>query len=198
MRMVSEGGRSIEDWGEYGAAKRELVGGLSGTVLELGAGRGANFGLLPDAVEWIGLEPHAASRRVLTRGAAIRGRRSSQVLAAPAERIPLPAASVDAVLSTVVLCSVDDLSAVLDEVLRVLRPGGRFVFFEHVAAPRGTWVHRLQRLAAPVTRRFDRGCDPRRDIGAAILEAGFDSVDLRRYTRPGLIRIPFIAGAAHT
>jgi SAM-dependent methyltransferase len=185
-------------WSEYDAAKRELIGGLSGTVLELGAGRGANFALLPDAVEWIGLEPHGPARRTLTRAAAAGGRATSRILAAPAERIPLPGASVDSVLSTVVLCSVDDLSAVLAEVLRVLRPGGRFAFFEHVAAPRGTWPNRLQRLAAPVTRRLDRGCDPTRDIGSAILGAGFGSVDLHHYTRPGLIPIPFIAGAAHT
>lgn len=120
--MTRGGGSLVKEWGEYGLAKRELVGGLSGTVLELGAGRGANFGLLRDAVDWIGLEPHSPSRRVLTGAAATRGLGSWQVLAAPAERIPLPAASVDAVLSTVVLCPVDDLSAVLDEVLRAARP----------------------------------------------------------------------------
>ena len=67
-------------------------------------------------------------------------------------------------------------------------------------------TNRLQRLAVPVTRRFDRGCDPSRDpgcdpsrdIAAAILQAGFASVDLRRYTRPDLLRTPFIAGTAQT
>jgi SAM-dependent methyltransferase len=183
-------------WSEYAAAKPRLIGGLRGTVLELGAGRGANFANLSPDVSWIGLEPHDRTRAALVRTAAAQDLRSRQVLAAPAERIPLPEASVDAVLSTVVLCSVTDLDATLAEVRRVLRPGGRFVFFEHVAAPPGTWTHRLQRMAAPVTRTFDKGCDPCRGIGTAIRAAGFASVELHRYVRPGPLHIPFIAGSA--
>ncbi|QNE16726.1 class I SAM-dependent methyltransferase [Kribbella qitaiheensis] len=183
-------------WGDYEVAKAELIGGLRGTVLELGAGRGANFSRLAADVEWIGLEPHASTRRALVRTAGFGRLKSAKVLAAPAENIPLPEASVDAVLSTVVLCSVTDLVAVLAEVRRVLRPGGQFVFFEHVAAPQGSWLYRLQRVAAPVTRRFDKGCNPARDIASAIQLAGFASVDLHRYVRPGPLRIPFIAGTA--
>lgn len=118
------------------------------------------------------------------------------MLAARAEQIPLPSASVDAVLSTAVLCSVDNLTAVLTEIHRVLRPGGRFVFLEHVAAPPGSGLRRLQRMVAPITRVADRGCDPSRDIAPAI-EAAFTSVDLTHYTAPGLLKIPFIAGTAH-
>ncbi|WP_112238151.1 class I SAM-dependent methyltransferase [Kribbella monticola] len=182
-------------WSEYAAAKSRLIGGLRGTVLELGAGRGANFAHLSPNVSWIGLEPHDRTRAALLRTAHDLRRR--QVLAAPAERIPLPEASVDGVLSTVVLCSVSDLGAALAEVRRVLRPGGRFVFFEHVAAPPGTWTYRLQRLAAPFSRTFDKGCDPTRDIGTAIRSAGFATVDLDRYIRPGPLQVPFIAGVAH-
>jgi SAM-dependent methyltransferase len=181
----------MRNWSGYQTAKRELIGTLSGTVLEIGAGSGANFADLPGHVEWIGLEPNRRARARLTRTAA--GRR---VLAAGAEAIPLPAASVDGVLSTVVLCSVGDLPATLLELRRVLRPGGRFVFVEHVAAPRGTWTHRLQVAAAPFTRRFDRGCNPARDIATAIEHAGFTTIELEHYTMPGLIPIPFIAGAA--
>lgn len=181
----------MRNWSDYRTAKRDLIRSLSGTVLEIGAGSGANFADLPDHVEWIGLEPNRRARAQLTRTAA--GRR---VLAAGAEQIPLPEASVDGVLSTVVLCSVADLPATLAELRRVLRPGGRFVFVEHVAAPRGTWTYRLQKLAAPFTRRFDRGCNPARDIAAAIEAAGFTTTELDHYTMPGLIPIPFIAGAA--
>lgn len=183
-------------WSGYEAAKAELIGGLRGTVLELGAGRGVNFGRLATDVDWIGLEPHSSTRRALVRTAGFGRLKSAKVLPAPAEEIPLPGASVDAVLSTVVLCSVADLEAALAEVQRVLRPGGRFVFFEHVAAPRGSWRYRLQRVAAPVTRTFDKGCNPARDIGTAIQLAGFASVDLHRYVRPGPLRIPFISGTA--
>ncbi|TDU83535.1 methyltransferase family protein [Kribbella voronezhensis] len=183
-------------WSEYAAAKSRLIGGLRGTVLEIGAGRGANFGYLSPDVSWIGLEPHDRTRAALLRTAAAHDLPSRQVLAASAERIPLPEASVDGVLSTVVLCSVSDLGAALAEVRRVLRPGGRFVFFEHVAAPSGTWTHHLQRIAAPFTRTFDKGCDPSRDIGTAIRSAGFATVEFDRYVRPGPLHIPFIAGTA--
>jgi ubiquinone/menaquinone biosynthesis C-methylase UbiE len=185
----------VATWAGYVATKRELIAGLTGTVLEIGAGRGSNFGLLSPEVSWIGLEPHARSRRALRKTATASGL-PWQVLPAPAERIPLPTASIDAVLSTMVLCSVGDLGAVLAEVQRVLRPNGRFVFFEHVAAERGSWTYRWQRLAAPVTRRFDRGCDPGRPIDLAI-ESAFETVELRRFTSPGRFAVPLIAGSAY-
>jgi ubiquinone/menaquinone biosynthesis C-methylase UbiE len=116
---------------------------------------------------------------------------------APAERIPLPDASVDAVAATVVLCSVADQDEVLAEVRRVLRPAGRFVFFEHVAAPAGTWSRRLQRCVTPVTRRFDGGCDPGRETWRAIETAGFREVDAGWYTsRPGLYQ-RYFGGVAY-
>ena len=167
--------------GAFEAAKRTVLGALTGTVLEIGAGNGANFGYFPRDIRWIGLEPSPSRRRGLAAQAAACGQHTP-VLAAPAERIPLPAASVDAVAATVVLCSVADQRAALAEIRRVLRPGGVFVFFEHVAAPAWTWSRGAQRAVAPVTRLFDAGCDPGRDTGRAIEAAGFRAVDSRRYT----------------
>ena len=131
-------------------------GQLHGRVLELGAGRGANFPLLAPDVAWVGIEPATGLRRRLAR-------KGHDVLAASAEAIPLSDGCVDAVLSTVVLCSVRDQDRALSETARVLRPGGRFVFFEHVAAPRGTWFRRLQQLGAPFNRAIDHGCHPARE-----------------------------------
>jgi ubiquinone/menaquinone biosynthesis C-methylase UbiE len=169
----------------YAARKRAALGALTGTVLEIGAGAGANFGYFRRGIRWLGLEPNPRRRGELARTAARYGQHAP-VLAAPAERIPLGDASVDAVAATVVLCSVADQDAVLAEVRRVLRPGGRFVFFEHVAAPAGTWARLLQRCVAPVTRRFDGGCDPGRETWRAIEAAGFREVDASWYTgRPG-------------
>lgn len=172
--------------------------GLSGTVLEIGAGTGRDFPRLAPDAEWIGLEPDRGLHARLRASAARHGHPGARILDAPAESIPLPDESVDAVVSSVVLCSVDDQDAALAEVTRVLRPGGRLVFFEHVAAPPGTWTRRLQRVWAPFSRRFDRGCDPVRDTEAAIGRADFALVELRRFLRPaGLgLTVPFIAGYA--
>lgn len=176
--------------------KRELLGSVRGTVLEIGAGRGANLPLLPKGVRWIGLEPDAGRRAALARAAARFGHRDP-VLAATAERVPLASGSVSAVVATIVLCSVADPAAALAEVRRVLAPGGRFLFVEHVGAPAGSWRRRAQGWAAPLTRRFDHGCDPTRDTAAAIRAAGFAAVDLRSYDRPlSVLYHDLVAGVA--
>ena len=176
----------------YDAVKRSLFADLRGTVLEIGAGKGANFGLLPGQVRWVGLEPARRRRRRLARSHA------GLVLAGDGERIPLRDHSVDAVISTIVLCSVQDQDRVLAEVRRVLRPGGAFVFCEHVAAPTGTWARRWQRALAPWCRRFDAGCDPSRETWRAIERAGFADVELEWFTLPPgwSIYNPCIAGRA--
>ena len=176
----------------YDAVKRSLFADLRGTVLEIGAGSGANFGLLPGQVRWVGLEPVRRRRRRLARGHA------GLVLAGVGERIPLRDRSVDAVISTIVLCSVRDQDRVLAEVRRVLRPGGAFVFCEHVAAPSGTWARRWQGGMTPLCRRFDAGCDPSRETWRAIEQAGFARVELKWFTLPPSWSIynPCIAGRA--
>ena len=185
-------GQKIQGRAAYNALKRSLFADLRGTVLEIGAGRGANFGLLPGQVRWVGLEPARRRRRRLARGHA------GLVLAGVGERIPLRDRSVDAVISTIVLCSVRDQDWVLAEVRRVLRPGGAFVFCEHVAAPSGTWARKWQRAMAPWSRRLDAGCDPSRETWRAIEQAGFAHVELNWFTLPPSWSIynPCIAGRA--
>ncbi len=178
--------RVVHDMRTYEADKARLIGGLTGHVLEIGAGTGANRSRLAPHVRWTGLEPNRRRRESCER-------RGGVVLDATAEAVPLPDRSVDAVLATIVLCSVRDQDGALAEVFRVLRPGGRFVFFEHVAAPAGTWTRRLQRLAAPVSRVVDHGCDPSRETWAALERAPFQSLDLRWYSRR---RTRFIGGVA--
>ena len=178
--------RNVEDMAAYQRRKAQLLGQLHGRVLELGAGRGANFPLLAPDVAWVGIEPATGLRRRLAR-------KGHDVLAASAEAIPLSDGSVDAVLSTVVLCSVRDQDRALAETARVLRPGGRFVFFEHVAAPRGTWFRRLQQLGAPFNRAIDYGCHPARETWKALERAPFQELDLQWYSRG---RTPYIGGYA--
>jgi SAM-dependent methyltransferase len=194
--LDSRPGDTVGDVRDYVRRKEALFAALSGTVLEIGAGGGANFGRLPPRTAWIGLEPDRRARTKLARRASANGR-PPRILAARAEQIPLPDSCVDSVVATVVLCSVSDPTRVVREVRRVLRPGGRFIFFEHVAAPPGTLSRRLQGAFAPLTRRFDRGCDPTRTTEATIRGAGFGTVEIDTYGGGGVaIYSPHIAGVA--
>ena len=132
LPALSQGhARVSEPW------RRKLLGGLAGTVLEIGPGTGINLAYLPDRVYWLGLEPNPHLHPWLETALRQRGV-LGEVLLGQAEEIPLPQESVDAVVATLVLCSVEDPRRALAEILRVLRPGGRFVFLEHVAAPQCT------------------------------------------------------------
>lgn len=164
----------------YGDIKRELFAPLSGTVLEIGPGSGLNLPYLPSAVtHWIGIEPNPHFHPY------IRAQDAAQRLEvtlheAVAEALPVGDHAVDAVISTLVLCSVDSVTQALDDVRRVLRPGGRFVFIEHVAADEERWLHTAQRAIQPAWCYCADGCRLQRHTGAAIQDAGFAEVHLRR------------------
>lgn len=182
-----------------GARKEALFADLSGTVVEIGPGTGANLPHLPRDLRWIGIEPNFHMHARLRQRAAAAGIVAECRLAS-AQDLGLDDASVDVVLSTLVLCSVPDPAAVLAEVRRVLRPAGRFVFIEHVAAPRGTLLRRLQRLVRPLWSFLADGCRPDRELGATIRAAGFRSLELEefcvvRHWPLGLVG-PHVAGVA--
>ena len=172
---------------EQGRWRREVLGSLSGTVLDVGAGSGASADFLPAGVTWLALEP-APSRRLER---AVAG-------GAGAERLPLGDATIDAVVCSTVLCSVDDPPRALAEARRVLRRGGSLVFFEHVGAAPGSGARRVQGLIAPLTRRFGGGCDPRRDTAAELRSAGFSTLELRTLRTGGPLGglAPVIEGRA--
>ena len=158
--------------------EREFIGRVRGRVLEIGAGDGENFGALHPDVDWIGLEPDAARRAELATRAREWGHATAP-LDARAEHIPLPDHSVDAVVATYVLCSVDDPAIALAEVRRVLAPGGRVVFIDHVVAPPRTVKRFVQRVATPFTVRFHHGCHWDRDTARALADAGLVADDVR-------------------
>lgn len=122
--------------------------------------------------------------------------REIEIRQGAAERLDVKDASVDAVVSTLVLCSVTDQPATLAEVLRVLRPGGRFVFLEHVAAPRGTWRRLFQRALRPLWSMLGDGCQPDRETWRAIEQAGFAQVTCDHFRVPVPIVSPHVAGWA--
>ncbi len=179
--------------------KEALFADLSGTVVEIGPGTGANLPYLPRDVRWIGVEPNPHMQARLRQRAAATGI-AAEFRLASAQSLDIDDGSVDVVLSTLVLCSVPDPAAVLAEIRRILRPGGRFVFIEHVAAPRGTLLWRLQRLVSPWWSFMADGCRPDRELGANICAAGFGSIELEefrvvRHWPLGLVG-PHVAGVA--
>ena len=159
--------------------EREFVGRVRGRVLEIGAGDGENFGAFDPGVEWVGLEPDRKRLSELATRAR-EWRHTADPLEARAESIPLPDASVDAVVGTYVLCSVSDQATALAEIRRVLVPGGRVVFVDHVVAPPRTLKRAIQRVATPFTARFHHGCHWDRDTERALVAAGFTGGDVRR------------------
>lgn len=174
---------------ELGPLKHSLFAELAGTVLEIGPGTGPNLEFLPPGVAWIGLEPNPGMHARLRTEAARLGV-EIELRSDAAHAMELADASIDAVVSTLVLCSVSHLEATLKEVHRVLRPDGRFVFLEHVAAEPGTWLRRVQTLVCPAWRAFNDNCHPDRDTGQAIEQAGF--VDVRYESIDGPLPIPII------
>jgi SAM-dependent methyltransferase len=160
-----------------GPHKRGAFDGLdAGTVLEIGAGTGANLRYLRPGTHLLALEPSRPMHARLRRRATAAGI-DVTVLPARAEKIPLPDGSVDEVICSLVLCSVQDVDAVLAEVQRVLRPGGRFRFVEHVAAP-GLVRGDVQRAIRRPWGWVFEGCDPHRATVDAIDRAGFTDVRL--------------------
>jgi ubiquinone/menaquinone biosynthesis C-methylase UbiE len=177
--------------------KRALFGTLEGDVLEIGPGAGRSLRYFRGGARWLGIEPNVFAHEHLLREAGRLGM-EVEVRAGTAERLPVADASMDAVASSLVLCSVTDLEAALREIVRVLRPGGRFVFIEHVAAPRGTWMRRFQRLMRAPQRVIGDGCHPDRETWTAIERAGFRSVDLTYLRMPIPLPVlrPHIVGTA--
>lgn len=175
--------------------KQALLGNLRGTVLEIGPGAGPNLAYYPREISWIGVEPNPHMHSYLRAEAARRGI-AVELRGGSAEQIPADDGSVDVVVSTLVLCSVADVGRALAEARRVLRPGGRFVFVEHVAAPAGSALRTLQNLVQPFWTPLADGCRPNRETWAAIEGAGFADVQLTHFRLPIAPVGPHIEGVA--
>ena len=183
------------------AHRRELLEGLSGHVLDLGAGDGPNFQHVPRSVShFIAVEPEPFLRAEAIERARWR-RAPIDVVDALAEDLPLEDGSIDAAVVALVLCSVPDQHAALRELHRVVRPGGELRFYEHVAS-RKPGLLRCQRFLerSGIWPALAGGCHPARDTGAAIQAAGFEierlrHVDVKPF--PGAFPVaPHILGVA--
>lgn len=160
--------------------KQHAFAGLNArTVVEIGAGTGANFDVIPPGTDLIAVEPNLRMHDRLHQRSAAAGV-TVTVLPTGAESIPLPDGSVDEVICSLVLCTVNDPEQAIAEVRRVLRPGGRFRFVEHVAAPQPGFRHTVQRLIRRPWGWLFEGCDPGRHTPQVLERAGFSAVRIER------------------
>jgi ubiquinone/menaquinone biosynthesis C-methylase UbiE len=175
----------------------ELLAGLSGRVVEVGAGTGSNFAHYPATVtEVVAVEPEPYLRAKAV-DAATRAPVPVRVVDGVADALPLEDESVDAGVASLVLCSVPDQDAALAELYRVIRPGGALRFYEHVISNRES-RRKFQRLMdATVWPRVAGGCHMSRDTRAAIERAGFSVQRSRRFPfPPGALGLPHVLGSA--
>ncbi|KAI6686413.1 hypothetical protein NL676_032326 [Syzygium grande] len=170
---------------EIAGYKSRLFSKLKGKVkevLEIGIGTGPNLKYYANDnnVHVVGIDPKRTMERYARAAAAAAGLPSPnfKFLQAVGEAIPLGDASVEAVVGTLVLCSVSDVDLTLKEVKRVLKPGGSYIFVEHVAAKDGTILKFLQSILDPLQQAVADGCHLTRETGKNISEAGFSSVEL--------------------
>jgi ubiquinone/menaquinone biosynthesis C-methylase UbiE len=173
--------------------RRALLARAEGRTLELGAGTGLNLAHYPAGVELVMSEPEPAMRAALERRLS-RSDRSARVLAAPAEALPFADATFDTVVSTMVLCTVYDATAAIAEARRVLKPGGRLLFVEHVRAQSPRLARWQDRLARPWAA-FAQGCRCNLDTEALLArELSLERVAHARWRgMPALVH-PLIVG----
>ncbi len=180
-----------------GARRSDLLGRVRGRTVELGSGTGLNLRYYPDGLdELILTEPEAAMRTRLVRRLR-RSRHRARVLDASAEHLPFADETVDSVVSTLVLCTVDDPDPVLREIGRVLRPRGQLLFLEHVRSQSPRLAYWQDRLADP-WRRFAEGCHCNRATLELIRACGLELDDVQEMSwrrMPPIVR-PLIMGVA--
>ena len=173
-------------------------GGGRLVILEIGCGGGTNLKYYPAGSELIFVEPNRHYETTLYE--TVRQHPDLQILAfhvSPAENMrEVESGSVDVVVSTIVFCSVDDPNQCLQEIIRVLKPGGKFVFLEHVKAPRQFYIVRFLQVLLDLSRvwplMFD-GCRVSRNTEESIRKSGFSSVDLVESEAYELMEFGFIA-----
>jgi ubiquinone/menaquinone biosynthesis C-methylase UbiE len=179
--------------------RKEMLEGLSGRVVEIGAGNGLNFAHYPGTVEQlVAVEPEP-----LLREAAVEAAKSApvpiEVVDGVADRLPLEDGSVDAGVACLVLCTVPDQDVALAELRRVIRPGGELRFYEHVVAHRRGMATAQRVMDLTFWPHIAGGCHLTRDTGAAIERAGFEIERSRRFgfsPAPPVPAIPHVLGRA--
>jgi len=176
----------VMDAGGIAARRRQLLGGLTGTVIEVGAGNGLNFAHYPAGVTRVlAVEPDPFLRRIAHDNAAS-APVPVEVTDGAAEELPAGDGTFDTAVATFVLCSVASQQTVLHEIHRVLRPGGQLRFLEHVRADSAGWRRAQHMLDMTLWPALCGGNHPGRDTAAAVRAAGFTIERLDRFRFPDM------------
>lgn len=183
----------LRDW------RRALLQKVHGDVLEIGAGTGASIDFYPESVKNIVFsEPDKAMRGQLAVRVAESTLKNATISSASAEEIEAKDGVYDFIVTSLVCCSVTNLEAVLEQIHRALKPGGRLVFLEHVAAIEGTKRRKWQNLLNPLWRKVAGNCHLNRETEKAIISAGFEISEIKRESMRKAISLvrPTIRGIA--
>ncbi|MDJ0311852.1 class I SAM-dependent methyltransferase [Arthrobacter sp. H35-D1] len=160
--------------------KRRVFADLPKTVLEIGPGIGANFRYMAAGTKVLAVEPNPAMHARLEAAARKHGVQL-ELHTAMAESLDMPNDSVPMVISSLVLCTVQNPSGAVAEILRVLQAGGRYAFVEHVAAAPCSRLRRLQHAVRRPWAYFFEGCSCERELASVVGSAGFTAVELVEY-----------------
>jgi ubiquinone/menaquinone biosynthesis C-methylase UbiE len=167
---------------EFEKERPLVVSDAKGVVLEIGFGSGLNLPYYQNIEKLYALEP-SVELYELTK-VDTKNKFEIEHLSVSAENIPLQDNSVDSVVSTWTLCSIPDVEQSLKEILRVLKPGGRFHFIEHGKFPK-TLKQKLQTFLTPLSKVFAGGCHLNREVDILLKEAGFILIELHTFELPG-------------
>ncbi|XP_051122182.1 uncharacterized protein LOC127245390 [Andrographis paniculata] len=190
---------------EVAGYKSEILSNLRGKVgevVEIGVGTGPNLKYYADDpnVRVFGIDPNKKMEKYALAAAEAAGLPASNFtfLQGVGEALPLKDSSADAVVGTLVLCSVSDVDQTLQEIRRVLKPGGVYVFIEHVAARDGSFLRFLQGFLDPLQQAVADGCSLTRNTASNIAAAGFADVDVNQVVISSAAFVnPHVYGIAH-
>lgn len=177
----------------------DLVSMAEGRVLEIGAGTGANLGYYTHSVsEVVGIEPVEAMLETAKKQVAQSSHGVPVTLqVGDARELPFEDESFDSVVACLVYCTIPNPDVAAKEMHRVLKPGGKLIFFEHVASKK-PWIDRLQKTLNPAWRKLACGCEITRDTRSLFESAGFSYQKINDFNHPKVpaLMAPVISGIA--
>ncbi|SDM31899.1 class I SAM-dependent methyltransferase [Kriegella aquimaris] len=181
----------------WGKSKKELFQNHPDTVVEIGSGAGANMRYLKRGTKLIAIEPNIHMHNNLRKTAKKYGI-NLDIKSITGEAIDLPDNSVDFVMSTLVLCTVENPLECLNQIRRILKTSGQFVFIEHVRARENSLLGFIQNLIHKPWHWFFEGCHTNRDTRSLLESIEFSSLDIECYNSysPFIPIIPQIRGKA--